>query len=388
MKRISLVAPVFTQSGYGVHSRQIARWLLDRPDTKFQIVPVPWGITSWLLDRSTEEGLIGRLMDKTVSVNEAAGADITLQLQLPNEWNPNLGRVNVGITAGVETDRCNPEWVAACNRMSAVIVPSEHTAAGLRAAGEVRVPLVVVPEAYSEAVGDPHIEPIELNLPAENNFLIVAQLTGNSPETDRKNIFYTLKWICEEFAGREDVGVVLKTNSGKGTKIDRKTTAGIIAQVLGEVRKSAFPKVHLLHGAMSDSEVAGLYRHPKIKAFVSLTRGEGYGLPILEAAASGLPIIATGWSGHTEFLKHGKYIAVSHKLVKIPQSRVDGKIFIQNSCWAEPDEADFKRRAKKFLESQSTPREWARELRGKVLQEYSQSSINRQLDSALEVILK
>ena len=48
--------------------------------------------------------------------------------------------------------------------------------------------------------------------------------------------------------------------------------------------------------------MANLYAHPKIKAYVSLTHGEGYGLPLFEAAYHGIPIIAPDWSGHLDFL--------------------------------------------------------------------------------------
>ena len=61
-------------------------------------------------------------------------------------------------------------------------------------------------------------------------------------------------------------------------------------------------KVYLLHGDMTDEEMHSLYRHPKISAFLTLAHGEGFGLPIFEANYSGVPIIATGWSGQLDFL--------------------------------------------------------------------------------------
>ena len=132
--------------------------------------------------------------------------------------------------------------------------------------------------------------------------------------------------MCESFANDPDVGIVLKTNSGKGTKIDRNVTLRVVNQVISEIRKGPYPRIHLVHGNLTSEEVAGIYKHPKIKALVALTRGEGFGLPILEAAASGLPIIATPWSGHMDFLSRGKFIPVEYSLQEIPGSRIDNKI--------------------------------------------------------------
>ena len=112
----------------------------------------------------------------------------------------------------------------------------------------------------------------------EFNFLTVGQITGHNPENDRKNVFYLIKWFCEAFSEDKDVGLVIKTNSGKNTKIDKKMTQRMVHNLVSEVRKDKFPRVHLLHGSMSEEELASLYLHPKIKAFVTLTRGEGFGL--------------------------------------------------------------------------------------------------------------
>jgi glycosyltransferase involved in cell wall biosynthesis len=381
-KTVLLRGPVLTQSGYGVHARQIARWLLSK-DIDVKVQALPWGDTPWHIDRHALGGLIGEIMDRTVDPS-GQHYDATFQLQLPNEWDTSFSSTNVGISAVVETDICHPSWVAACNRMSHVVVPSKHAEMTLRRSGEITVPVSVVPESYNPAVVDPKPTKVtELSFSTPFNFLIVGQLTGNNPENDRKNIFYTIKWFCEAFSGDKKVGLVIKTNLGRATPIDRMLVRQTMAGIIREARKGEFPRIHMIHGDLSDEEMASLYVHPQIKALLTLTRGEGYGLPILEAAASGLPVIATGWSGHMDFMSHGRFIDVGYKISEVHPSRVDGNIFIPGSKWAQPIESDFKRKIEKFRDASDIPTQWAKQLREKLLPLYSQEKIQEAYDETL-----
>lgn len=374
-KRVLIRGPVLTQSGYGVHARQVAKWLFSNTNLDVEVQALPWGDTPWLIDKNLDGGFIGKLMEKTVDPT-GRQYDVSVQIQLPNEWDASIAKTNIGISAVVETDVCNPLWVQSCNKMTMVIVPSLHARDCLTKTGVVKVPLHVVPEAYAPECAESHNTHLsELDLSTPFNFLIFGQLTGNNPENERKNIFYTVKWLCEAFKNDKDVGIVIKTNSGRNTCIDRKIIKQTFETLVKEVRQSAFPRVHLLHGDMTESEISSLYRHPKIKALVSLTKGEGYGLPILEAAACGLPVVATGWSGHVDFLSHGKYIDVNYKLVDIHPSRIDNKIFIKGQKWAQVSEEDFKKKIVKFKSSSAIPKQWATDLQAKILKRYSIESV-------------
>lgn len=379
MKTVQFVGPALTQSGYGVHSRQVIRWLMSREDVDLRVLATPWGDTPWLLNSDNENGLIGEIMRRTVNKQDAA--DISIQLQLPNEWNPNLAKTNIGITAAIETDKCNSNWPAFCKRMSTVVFPSEHAKASITNVQEIENALVI-PEAYHSSVTSPtNVNAFEFD--TKFNFLIFGQITGNNPLNDRKNTFLTIKWLCETFKDNKDVGIVIKTNAGRNSKIDRTIVTNMMNSLLNEVRKGPYPKIHLLHGDLSNDDVSNLYSNPGIKALISLTRGEGYGLPTLEAAVAGLPVVATNWSGHLDYLKKGKFISIFYQLNEVHHTRIDDNLFVKGARWANPSEEDFKRKIKKFYDSPTTPTQWAKDLSEILKVEYSQEAINKLYDENL-----
>jgi len=384
MKTVLLRAPLLTHSGYGVHSRQIAKWLFRVASETHQLEiatePLPWGKCHLIVDPEAEDGLIGQIIQATG--NKKNFYDVTIQLQLPNEWNPFLGNFNIGVTAGVETDKCNPAWIDCINRMDMIVVPSEFTKQTFLNTGEVKVPIVVIPESFPELFTAP-AAPVDLGLSTKFNFLVVGQLTGNNVDNDRKNLPYTIKWLAETFTDCPDVGIVIKTNSGAQTHLDKRNVQNVFSKLVGEVSRPNGPKFYLLHGHMTDEEMHGLYTHPDIKALVSLTHGEGYGLPTLEAAACGLPVIATNWSGHLEFLKYGKFISVDSIVNTIHESRVDNQIFMKDTKWAYPIELDAKRRLKKFYESSQMPKQWAEELAVKINDNFSFIKVAEQYTKVL-----
>lgn len=384
MKRIVIRGPLLSESGYGNHSRQVFRWLLKKhPEADIRVQTLPWGATSWCLNPDAEDGLIGEIMKRSGQIDGTY--DLSFQIQLPNEWDPKIAKFNVGITAVVESDVCNKNWIDSCNSMNAVIVPSTFCEKTLRKTGNVSTPIIVIPESFTKESVDDNSR-IDVDFETSFNFLVIGTLTGNNPFNDRKNIFFTLKWLCEEFANDPDVGIIVKTNIGRGTRMDWAQVENIVARAVGEVRKGPFPKIHIIHGMTSNSEIAGLYKHPKVKALVSATRGEGFGLPILEAAASGLPVAVTEFSGHMDFMGQGKFTRFEYDLNQIHESRCDDNIWIRGSKWAEVREADFKKKLRKFKASSSVPKQWADDLSAKLRLTHSPESIDNEYENKLKSI--
>jgi len=386
MKKVVIRAPLLSISGYGEHSRQVYKFLAGRDNLELKTQIVQWGNTAWAIDRDEFNGLVGKVMDQ--SSNDPNGFDVSFQVQLPDEWDSSLASFNVGITAGVETDICNPAWIESINKMNLVIVPSNHVKETFLRTGNLTTEVVVIGEWYQEEIDKTPLDAI-LNLKFDTsfNFLIVSQLTAVDDGGDRKNILNTIKWFCETFQNDKDVGLILKTNLGRGTKIDRTNVYSIVNACIRSFRKGPYPKIHVIHGNMTDHEISSIYRHPSVKCLISLTRGEGFGLPILDAATSELPVITTNWSGHLDFMKLGKFVGIDYDLVKIPDNKIDNRIFVQDSRWSNPKEEDFKKRLAKFRSSHIVPKQWAVELSKACREKFSRNNIEKMYETALSDIL-
>ena len=96
--------------------------------------------------------------------------------------------------------------------------------------------------------------------------------------------------------------------------------------------KGDLPNIYLLHGDFMDDEINGLYNHPKVKAHVTFTHGEGFGRPLLEASISEKPIIAPKWSGHVDFLD-SKSIALEGQLTNVEKGSFPNEFLVDGAQW-------------------------------------------------------
>lgn len=389
-KSVLFISPVYSRSGYGVHARQIAL-MLDKLAVKYNwdmtFYVTPWGDTALMYGDFQEKNILEKYANKPILQNKKF--DISFQLMLPNEWDTRLANFNVGITAAVETDRCNPNWCEACNSMNAVIVPSTFTKSVLLNSGRVvRTPIFVVNESYKEDIFDNVYEDsTQLDFETNFNFLVVSQLTGNI-QTDRKNIAFTIKWFAEEFKNDKNVGLIVKTNMGGNSLFDYNATLQNIKSLVAQCRIGEFPRIYLLHGAMTDEQMCSLYKHPKVKAFLTLTHGEGFGLPILEAAACGLPILATNWSGHLDILRpeFGSFVKLDYMLSDIPKERVDNNVFVNGARWAYVQETEAKRKMRKIVEGYTIPKSWAEKMSENIKKKFNSNNNFVEFEQTLNII--
>ena len=311
MKKVLVKGPALSLSGYGEQARFALRSLKERQDVDLYLINIPWGKTGQFSSNQEEREWLNQTIAKTTSHIKQAGGkpnfDVSLQITIPNEFEK-LAVVNVGYTAGIETTKVSPQWIEKSNMMDKLIVPSKHSK---KVFEETRYTAVVenteekrefklttpVEVCAFPAKAIEHVVP-ELELETEWNFLSVAQWG------ERKNVKATVLNFLSEFKD-EDVGLVLKLNTAKNSTMDKLSTRERLTNLVNNFKKENGEvkcKVYLLHGNMTDEEIRGLYKHPKIKAFVTTTHGEGFGLPMFDSAISELPVIAPAWSSYVDFL--------------------------------------------------------------------------------------
>lgn len=334
MKKVLLKGPLFTSSGYGVHSRQIFTMLSQRNDIKLFLQPTEWGNTSWILDHDFNNGIIKKMLTFASKSTNNVTFDVSYQVILPNEWS-DLARKNVGITAGFEADIVKESWIEECNKMDAVIVPSEFTKmAFVKTSNNSKTKLIreikVINEWYYDEFD--HIEEDEefFNfLEYDQNILIMGQITSSHSKAERKNILKTIK-TAVEFCKNKNIGIVLKINAGKNT-YELKNT--IIENIKKNIDAQDLSKITFLFGNFSIQEIKNLYSSNKISCMLTGTRAEGWGLPLIEAASCGLPIAATDYSAYKEFLGDD-FIKIEYDLVEFKH---DVKFVDLNTTpkWAE-----------------------------------------------------
>jgi glycosyltransferase involved in cell wall biosynthesis len=358
-KKVLLKGPLLTRSGYGEQARFALRSLRSREDLfDIFIQPLQWGHTSWMSDMDEERIWIDRTIEKTIGYIQQGGQfDISLQVTIPNEFE-RIAPINVGYTAGIETTKIAHQWIPKTNEMDKIIVVSnfskhvfekteyqaQNTQTGQQITLKTQTPV--------EAVGYPvktfdNLPELDLELSTSFNFLTVAQFGP------RKNLQNTIKWFVEEFRN-DDVGLVVKSNIAKNCLMDRKKLHTDLVTFLRQQGERQC-KVYLLHGDMTEAEMHSLYKNEKIDAFVSLPHGEGFGLPLFEAAYSGLPVVTVGWSGQLDFLvdeqSQEQFYNVAYDLQPVQKEVVWDGVLVADSMWAYAREGSAKQKMRLCYEN-------------------------------------
>ena len=393
MKRtLIMTAPFSTKSGYGEHARDIFYSLYDLDRFDIKLVDTPWGETPRnYLDSNNERHklIIDRIVHDLRTITQQP--DVYVDCRIPNEFETH-GKFNIGITAGVETTAVSANWIENCNKMDLTIVPSEHSKQGFLNSKYDK--MQDLPNGQKQKIGELTLEkPMEVLFEGADTdtfkflkhdelktelsqsldkikedfcFLFVGMWTQGGIGEDRKNIYNLIKYFLETFSNqKKQPALILKTSGAGHSLLDRETIKEKIQEI-----KSMFPNyvdipnIYLLHGHLDGEEMNELYNHPKVKTFVSLTHGEGFGRPLLEATMTGLPVMASNWSGQCDFLNTRNCLLLGGEMVNVPQSMHWKDIIIPESKWFEvnPQEVysafkfavknkyDIRQSAKKLME--------------------------------------
>lgn len=396
--------PVATVSGYGAHARDLVLSLIEMDKYEIKILSINWGETPMnALDESNSDHK--KILDRIMKTALTTPPDVWVQCTIPSEFQP-IGKYNIGITAGIETDICSPEWIEGCNKMNLVIVPSKHAKVVFESTEydkkdknndsiidslKIKVPIEILHEGVRTDI-------YGKDLPLENTlvekltdikenfvFLFVGHWLKGDFGQDRKDLSGLVHTFLSTFADTKNPpALLLKASAGTFSVVGRSQMLDKIRTIKNSIQgKSTFPNIYLLHGDLTDNEMNSLYNHEKIKAFVSFTKGEGYGRPIAEFMASGKPILVSGWSGHVDFVDSDKHIHLKGELRPVHKSAVWNTIINEGSSWFTVDYMNASEQMKNVFTNYNKYKTTAKLSSFEVKTKWSYDSMVKKFDSIL-----
>ena len=357
--------PIDTYSGYGARSRDVVKALyeLKKDVWDIKVLPQRWGATPWgyIEDNQSEWGWINDILIQGGQMPKQP--DYWYQITIPNEFQPIGKLMNVGVTAGIETTVCDPTWIDGINKMNVTYVSSKHAKdvfynSKFREQNQqgqvvreiaVQKPIEILFEGADlnkyfyksdeDMESTPLVDSLD-EIKEEFCYLYVGHWTQGEFGEDRKNVATLVRLFLETFKGKKNKpALIMKTSQAGSSIMDRdgiiERLSNIMKMVGGEDKD--LPSVYLLHGEVEDTDMNDLYNHEKVKAMVSLTKGEGFGRPLLEFTLSKKPLITTNWSGHIDFLDPEFTVLLPGQLAKIHPSAVVQNILIADSEWFNVD---------------------------------------------------
>ena len=355
--------PIDTVSGYGARSRDFVKSLikLKGEEWDIQLLSQRWGQTPFgalNTGHESDTDLKSRVIG-TLTMNVPRQPDVWIQITVPNEFQP-IGKFSIGMTAGIETTLCDASWIEGLNRMDLNIVSSEHSKKVFHSSAfekknqmgqtvekiELKKPLEVLFEGAdlnkyfkSDELKDFDVYDDISTIKEDFCYLFVGHWLQGDFNEDRKNVGYMIKAFLEVFKNKKSKpALILKTSQGAASILDRDRILRKIESIRKTVSGKDIPNVYFIHGDLEDEDINCMYNHPKVKAMVSLTKGEGFGRPLLEFSVVGKPIIASGWSGHLDFLNPEFSGLVGGTLQNVHPSAHAPNMLLTEAQWFKPDD--------------------------------------------------
>jgi hypothetical protein len=343
--------PIDTYSGYGARSRDIVKAIIELEKYDVKILSQRWGSTprGFIKANPEWEFLTPHLLN---SPQLPTQPEIWMQITVPNEFQP-VGKYNIGCTAGIETTIAPAEWLEGCGKMNLILGSSEHTISVLKNSKyEKRDQQTNQSIGFVEWKGDSEImfegantdlyKPTKStfdlsNVKEEFAYLFVGHWMQGAMGEDRKNVGLLVKAFYETFKNKtKKPALILKTSQVGSSYMDRDELIKRIKSIKNTVNSTNLPNVYLLHGEFTDVEMNEIYNHTKVKAMVNLTKGEGFGRPLLEFSLTNKPIISSNWSGHIDYLNPEFTTLLPGTLTKVHPSAANNML-LADSEWFSVD---------------------------------------------------
>ena len=389
--------PIDTYSGYGARSRDLVKAIIETNKYDVKILPQRWGNTSWgFIEDHLEWNFLKEFILTTPQL--PSQPEIWAQITIPNEFQP-VGKYNIGITAGMETTAVKGEWIEGCNRMNLVITSSEFAKKTFelmdyeiknqqgQTQGRLKLttPIEVLFEGVNTNIYKVIDTPCLLDIQIKEDFayLFVGHWMQGEFGEDRKNVGLLIKAFYETFKNKsKKPALILKASGGVSSYMDRDELLKKIEIIKKTVVANSLPNIYLLHGEFTDEEMNELYNHSKVKAMVSLTKGEGFGRPLLEFSLVKKPIMTTNWSAHTEFLSKEFTTLMNGELKNLHPS-VLNDWFVKEAQWFNVNPMEVNHYLKDIFENYKKYQNNANRQAYKSKTEFSWGKMKEKLDTIL-----
>ncbi|MFT3807053.1 hypothetical protein [Arenimonas sp.] len=358
--KVRFCSPVRSHIGYGELGRILVHQLLQA-GVDVSVAPIRMG------EANLDFGPLGaQAQARTLQVDRVDVNIVSMVPQMFARFRDPAAK-NIGYTM-FETDRLPPEWVVECNRMDAIWVPSEWGRQSFLASG-VSVPIHVV-GVHAEA-REPALEPVE------GPFRLLSMFDWQP----RKNPTGLLRAYCAAFHRRKDTVLVLKAGHGGGSAGDsERQLQAAVASICNNIGPAAdLPRIELASGLLSSEQVQRM--HAGAHAYLSLSHGEGWGLPAWDSALLGKPVLHTGWSAPTEFLPDASCIA--YRMAPVYGMHPLMPFHDGSMRWADPDLDDAIDKLRELEANYSVRADAAREHCRGLRERYSLPRRLEQLRAAL-----
>ena len=351
--RVLFSGPVATRSGYGSHARDLVYALINIDKYDVYILPQKWGNTPENALSSNNER-DKKIMDRLIKAeDQKIPFDISFQVTVPNEFQK-WAKYNIGVTAGFEATLVPNDWIQGANNADLVLFSSVH---GLNSVanskfdmhneqkqkvGELQLTTKsevlfegVDTEVYKKTTTFSEQLVKEVSKIKESFcFLFVGHWLQGGLGEDRKDTAMLVKTFLESFKDiKNPPALIMKTSGADFSILSKAELLKKISNIKKTVKAKTLPNIYVLYGELEDSEMNDLYNHPKVKAHITFTHGEGFGRPLLEASLSGKPVIASSWSGHVDFLNKNNATLLTGQLTTVPKAAFPKQFLVEGQQW-------------------------------------------------------
>ncbi len=260
--------------------------------------------------------------------------DIVFTFEHPTNYKYLNGKYKIGLLT-YESTVIPPDWIENINNfLDILFVPSDFCRDIFVKCGVRKDKVFILPYGYNPHIFNPEAKAFDVRTRRGFRFLNV------SLPHKREGLDLLLDAYTSEFSYSDDVSLIIKVNYLPQKRTKPFEYTGFESMIKSAISPKCTPETLLISRIFTEKEMAQLYS--SCSCLISPTRGEGFGLTMLEAMACGLPVITTGWGGHLQFLNHKNASLIDYKMRRAKEIQYDCQD--TKAMIAEPDIRDLKKK--------------------------------------------